>query len=124
MNTRNEQGVFGSWWGAGDECEGELTEDVGIDYRNNASELCDERWSGTSSGCAFSVARSDGVPRSGSQVPIMAEIYRHPRDTANVRQSECRHGEDLNDRGRGRTVETQGGGVSLLNALWQLQHVT
>jgi hypothetical protein len=27
---------------------------------------------------------------------------------------------DLNDRGRGRTVETQGGGVSVLRAMWEL----
>ncbi len=27
---------------------------------------------------------------------------------------------DLNDRGRGRTVETQGGGVSVLRALWEI----
>ena len=27
---------------------------------------------------------------------------------------------DLNDRGRGRTVETQGGGLSVLRAMWEL----
>jgi hypothetical protein len=27
---------------------------------------------------------------------------------------------DLNDRGRGRTVETQGGGISVLRALWEI----
>ena len=27
---------------------------------------------------------------------------------------------DLNDRGRGRTVETQGGGVSVLRAMWEI----
>jgi hypothetical protein len=30
---------------------------------------------------------------------------------------------DLNDRGRGRTVETQGGGVAVLRAMWEFVHM-
>ena len=28
--------------------------------------------------------------------------------------------QDLNDRGRGRTVETQSGGIAVLRAIWKL----
>jgi hypothetical protein len=33
---------------------------------------------------------------------------------------ECSTSHDLNDRGRGRTIETQGGGISVLRAMWEI----
>ena len=43
---------------------------------------------------------------------------RHPQHGAHPAANR-----DLNDRGKGRTVETQGGGVAVLSALWRLQNM-
>ena len=115
--TRNEKGEFGEWWGRPspkdadeddkDDTVGMLSPiSVGTDYRN------------------------DGVPRD--------EIWRLPEDDAMYRpwkygrevheQSKWEEvsaveeprQHDINDRGRGRTVETQSGGVAVLRALWKL----
>lgn len=104
--TRDSNGNFGTWWGipfqqpiqrppGGCTRPGE-----GTDYRN------------------------DGVPKN--------EIWRLPGDAAlddeeddgrEVASDVCELAEDWqsdpNDRGRGRTVETQSGGVAVLRALWQ-----
>ena len=113
--TRNQYGEFGEWWGRSarrrredeDDEKYECPNTQGTDYRN------------------------EGVP--------MDEIWRLPKDDANyegdidkVPGNQKRSWEgvdeygdplgscDLNDRGRGRTVETQSGGVAVLRAFWRL----
>ncbi len=39
---------------------------------------------------------------------------------SNVKRSAAAKGTDPNNRGRGRTVETQGGGLAVLRALWEV----
>ncbi|OWP04795.1 hypothetical protein B2J93_4077 [Marssonina coronariae] len=100
LTTRNAEGKFGMWWGAplhskpDTDAEGELPSDA-VDYRNQG---VPEQWRDT-----------------GRQT---RDLSKHNRDF------ETRGGTvripDLNDRGRGRTVETQGGGVMVLRALWEL----
>lgn len=118
--TRDEDGVFGEWWGRPSPqsqedpppqfdtpIEVEAPPNEGTDYRNH------------------------GVPRD--------EIWRLPED--DVMYESAVHIEqellgkrwvggmhtkgrflkrDINDRGRGRTVETQSGGLAVLRALWKL----
>jgi hypothetical protein len=93
LTTRNDQGLFGQWWGApsrnasGVEDLGVLSPlpDDAVDYRNG----------GTHSGNGGADDRgASSFPHSGRR--------------------------DLNDRGRGRTLETQGGGLAVLRALWEV----
>lgn len=39
-------------------------------------------------------------------------------------KSDARAQRDWNDRGRGRTIETQSGGIAVLKTLWQLMNNT
>ena len=114
--TRNQDGEFGEWWGRSA-------------WRRRHGEEEDEEFEGPSAqGTDY---RNEGVP--------MDEIWRLPEDDANFKsdtdkdlgnQERSRDGvskstdevdpRDINDRGRGRTVETQSGGVAVLRALWRL----
>lgn len=101
--TRDQHGKYGSWWGRpfrNDETDEYVGLDVpsveGTDYRNKGVPM-------------NSLWRLQGYTASdkwttGSQPGAHAA-------TSNL-------GSDLNDRGRGRTVETQSGGVGVLRALW------
>jgi len=103
LTTRDEEGKFGMWWGAPatpdrmpDIVDVILPPDA-VDYRN------------------------DGVP---GQWKEQSRIERKLRTGDSSQNEKAIQGNDLNDRGRGRTVETQGGGVSLLRALWELVDTT
>lgn len=100
--TRDREGKFGMWWTYGlwrGDCapniENLTVPDEGTDYRNN------------------------GVPKD--------EIWRLPDDHTSrpLELTSAKQGSpvfsndwDPNDRGRGRTVETQSGGVAVLRALY------
>ncbi|PQE20408.1 Six-hairpin glycosidase protein [Rutstroemia sp. NJR-2017a BBW] len=104
LSTRDAGGRFGMWWGAppaehaSDKSEPNLPDDA-VDYRNigvpKTTEWRGRRYPEGARGNQFS---SYGVDGDNQFIGI----------------------EDLNDRGRGRTVETQGGGVSVLRALWEV----
>lgn len=105
--TRDREGRFGMWWGArmgrwaGDDDE-RNRRDEGTDYRNNGVPD-DDIWQ---------------LPRSRSEPPVQ-----RPLPPGQEKQSPKRTDEgesDLNDRGRGRTVETQSGGLAVLRALYRL----
>ncbi|EHL02269.1 hypothetical protein M7I_1699 [Glarea lozoyensis 74030] len=105
-----EAGKFGMWWGApvdtaaGRNIPAQIP-DQAVDYRNLGTP---ESWNGKPFGGGnetMEANSSGGVEKRGngnmkgrSEMGIM----------------------DLNDRGRGRTVETQGGGLALLRAQWEL----
>jgi hypothetical protein len=99
MDTRDSNGRFGMWWGAnsnGDDGQHRrLDVPAGAeDYRNEG--LGDQqRW-----GIGW---------ESGIGITPPAQI----KNTSPVAAS------DINDRGRGRTVETQGGGVAVVRAMWE-----
>ncbi|KAH6720487.1 putative glycosyl hydrolase [Leptodontidium sp. MPI-SDFR-AT-0119] len=100
LTTLDSDGKFGMWWGAPPHSESEPDAEVelpdgAVDYRNN------------------------GIP---PQWKDMERYRRHAPEQSmdfktNDRKIRIR---DLNDRGRGRTVETQGGGIMVLRALWEL----
>ncbi|EPE24673.1 Six-hairpin glycosidase [Glarea lozoyensis ATCC 20868] len=110
LTTRNKAGKFGMWWGApvdtaaGRNIPAQIP-DQAVDYRNLGTP---ESWNGKPFGGGnetMEANSSGGVEKRGngnmkgrSEMGIM----------------------DLNDRGRGRTVETQGGGLALLRAQWEL----
>jgi hypothetical protein len=109
LYTRDRKGRFGSWWDAGkairDGQVNEMPVDVkgAVDYRNDAALL--SRF--------FNDANEDG----GHDAEQDAD------EKFDEKTSECRgdanHEGNMNDCGRGRTVETQGSGVAVVRALWE-----
>ena len=121
--TRDEDGVFGEWWGrlAGPRQSPHDEEDTTTSRMERPPEL------GTD-------YRNTGVPRD--------EMWRLPQDDVMYRPDDGYMGrddvrydwrqessfpvkpvpskKDINDRGRGRTVETQSGGLAVLRAFWSL----
>ncbi|TGO59387.1 hypothetical protein BCON_0045g00500 [Botryotinia convoluta] len=102
LSTKNEEGKFGMWWGV------PATQNSFTDYTRDQT-----------SGDSVDY-RNTGVPKNAEW---RGEEY--PRE---AKASKTREGvnndsgvEDPNDRGRGRTVETQGGGLSVLRALWEVE---
>lgn len=116
--TRNKHGEFGEWWGRPArrrQHEGE-EEDTGMFEGPNTQ--------GTD-------YRNKGVPMDGIwRLPEDDLMYKSDRDldAGNAQGSwEDVYGSadevglsDINDRGRGRTVETQSGGLAVLRAFWRL----
>lgn len=100
LATLNAEGKFGMWWGAPSRTE--YKPDAGVELPLDAVDY-----------------RNLGVPQQWED--------RGEQKRAAVRKNrdfESFDGEirdrDLNDRGRGRTLETQGGGIMVLRALWEL----
>ena len=103
--TRNSEGEFGMWWGIGlqsDQDSGDGVGDGAVDYRNKGVPR-DEVWR---------LQDDTGLPDGWKE-----------RSEQRVESDDWDSQKDLNDRGRGRTVETQAGGLALLRALWNLVHV-
>jgi hypothetical protein len=107
VRTRDEEGRFGMWWGAPKENLSRIWEpemelpDEAVDYRNQGVPRGKE-WRD----------RGRQRPLSEGQVGMDEHEDVGPLGGARTR--------DANDRGRGRTVETQGGGLSVLRALWEI----
>ncbi|KAF2465339.1 Six-hairpin glycosidase [Lindgomyces ingoldianus] len=114
MGTRDTRGRFGTWWGAPSGIVGMRVDDEGerekfhrtlirkgmshvlplnaMDYRNHPSTLLRDE-------------QTEGEPNI---------------DITGMKEQDFNSGNrDLNDRGRGRTVETQGGGVAVVRAMWE-----
>lgn len=112
MKTRDEKGRFGMWWGveAGTDAEQPLVPKGAVDYRN--CELDEESWEkwGSQFYLQCIVGRQNNHKSRLSQEDVMADGPTY-------------HSSDLNDRGRGRTVETQGGGVAVVRAMWEFVHM-
>ncbi|GAB7347397.1 hypothetical protein MBLNU459_g4323t1 [Dothideomycetes sp. NU459] len=118
LSTVDEDGKFGMWWGHQDGMnDTSLSVPEGaIDYRNNATVLVLSPWTMQTSP-AFEKSRLRGEMPHGSSEEIRRHLYSEvPAPPSNDAESG-----DVNDRGRGRTVETQAGGLSVLRASWELQ---
>ncbi|KAF4447427.1 hypothetical protein F53441_9038 [Fusarium austroafricanum] len=127
LKTRNSDGLFGMWWSAGIFNALATLDTDGInhnaenatDYRNQGTPD-DETWGGL----------HRWVPGTGHWSPLKSESDQHVMDnvkeelrprTGGYSSREVRsQGQDPNERGRGRTVETQVGGIALLRAYWEL----
>jgi hypothetical protein len=102
LSTKNASGLFGTWWGyryAAADYPDSLPPHA-VDYRNDATNM----------------SRGKGA---SSRKP-------HTMDDSNVyvrTDDENLATRDVNDRGRGRTVETQQGGLAVLRASWELQNL-
>ncbi|KAI4729902.1 hypothetical protein E4T49_02254 [Aureobasidium sp. EXF-10728] len=99
LSTRNASGFFGTWWGykyAVTDHPSSLPVHA-VDYRNDRSVLSTSKW-----------AASQGS-RSTDDIVVQAAEGNGYSATA-----------DVNDRGRGRTVETQQGGLAVLRSSWEL----
>ncbi|CAF9943844.1 MAG: hypothetical protein ALECFALPRED_001506 [Alectoria fallacina] len=115
--TRNQDGEFGQWWGRSarrkrhedeedEEFEGPSTQ--GTDYRNEGVPK-DEIWRLPDEDDIM--YKSDTDRDFGNAQRSRDDIYGSADEVGLL---------DINDRGRGRTVETQSGGVAILRALWRL----
>ncbi|PTB66001.1 glycoside hydrolase family 76 protein [Trichoderma citrinoviride] len=100
LTSRDERGRFGMWWGAG--LVGNHTyvfpQSDGIDH--NAANTTDYRNRGT--------PQDDIWGRESRWLPGSRKRGKRPWPR------------DANDRGRGRTVETQVGGLAVLRAYWDI----
>lgn len=138
LATRDERGRFGSWWGAFDTSfmsqrshpssshndEQPRGSENATDYRNTGPQ------SGLSNDEQKMYVDARSVASSGTAAATYFASIRdghddddgdsssHGRTTRRKSaKSSKRHTGDLNDRGRGRTVETQGSGVSVVRAM-------
>ncbi|KAJ4394065.1 hypothetical protein N0V93_003282 [Gnomoniopsis smithogilvyi] len=124
QRTKNAEGKVGMWWTAGllglqkhlpsGEDFTDLDEPGAVDYRNDGVPD-DPMWRRTPTGVTPPLMP---LPRPEQARMHAAErmILRHDDEGAKTSAA----GQDLNDRGRGRTVETQGGGLALLRAYWEI----
>lgn len=137
MRTR-DQGRIGTWWTAGllglesemprDEDGADMTVPNAVDYRNEGVPE-DPMWRRTPVGVT-----PPHLPKASlreAEAQRMEKLFQRgprPGDDENVhddynddddREARSFRG-DLNDRGRGRTVETQGSGLALLRAYWEI----
>jgi hypothetical protein len=97
LMTRDDDGKFGAWWGREYGALG--VSDELVDTSVLPAGAVDYR----------STILSDPPPFSGAGVGLAAH------------STSAKTKKDYNDRGRGRTVETQSGGVAVLRALYQWQ---
>ena len=116
--TRNQDGEFGEWWGRSarrrrDEDEDENDKKYerpntqGTDYRNEGVPM-DETWR----------LPEDDATYENDMEKVLGN---HKRSRDRVGSSGESLGScDINDRGRGRTVETKSVGVDVLRAFWRL----
>ncbi|KAI9697156.1 MAG: hypothetical protein M1820_007891 [Bogoriella megaspora] len=126
LQTRNDDGVFGQWWGhGGDKAMDDYysenpprvpdLHDNATDYRNLGTVPLDAVWQKqlTTDEMGFMEAGQGFQGLHGEK-----EITKSKDSTY-----EGTLVKDVNDRGRGRTAETQGSGVAVLRALWEFANI-
>lgn len=124
--TRDEKGRFGMWWGRSYPDSEDGAEEMdrpplplgAVDYQNDEG-LNTE----------FGLWKQEEGLRAGATTRMPkadSRVQCHGLGTLPVDQGEEAQArrQDVNNRGRGRTVETQSGGVAVLRALWQWESVT
>lgn len=107
--SRDDKGRYGMWWGrklmgSPDDIPGGEAQ-AGADYRNEGVPMND-RWR----------SPDDPALRDQKQRIRAGQKGSH-------RPSGNRTSRDPNDRGRGRTLETQSGGLAVMRALWRLSRL-
>lgn len=139
LKTRDVHGHFGMWWGAGIFPNVEVTLDNdGIDhsaanttdYRNQGTPEDDiwgdeSKWVPGSGGLGRPDLDVDDVYHADSQQHVLGGT-KEPGHFSSMKQPIGLEAgaKDPNDRGRGRRVETQIGGLALLRAYWEMAHIT
>ncbi|KAK6005535.1 hypothetical protein QM012_007177 [Aureobasidium pullulans] len=99
LSTRDASGLFGTWWGYSyaAKTHPKSLPDRAVDYRNDASILTTSKWAHAGKSHSTAVTGRQAAESNGDFTTA-----------------------DVNDRGRGRTVETQQGGLSVLRSSWEL----
>ncbi|KAL9131576.1 MAG: hypothetical protein Q9217_000533 [Psora testacea] len=119
--TRNGDGEFGEWWGGA--AASTVDERECHDCQESRFERPAKR--GTD-------YRNEGVPRDDIwRLQKADDLYKNQVSQNSWRfippdlpaTAEAKHKKDINDRGRGRTVETQSGGLAVIRAAWKLRHL-
>ncbi|KAJ8118946.1 hypothetical protein OPT61_g146 [Boeremia exigua] len=106
LRTRNEQGRFGSWWGADSNVGDSLkvkVETNATDYRNKPGRYM----------AHFEGIIGKSIDEEDDDERLAGHDMTGDHDDDTISDSS----RDLNDRGRGRTVETQGSGIAVLRAM-------
>ncbi|KAK8064893.1 glycosyl hydrolase [Apiospora phragmitis] len=139
LGTRDADGKFGQWWTASLlreyegawptlETDGIDHASAGVDYRNYGVPN-DTTWRQSSD--LVMIPKPDlpiDIPATdaaeGGQKPLnrAPDSTKSQSPTTRVKRERKRRKEDPNDRERGRTVETQGGGLALIRAYWSIVH--
>lgn len=109
LGTRDDEGRFGMWWGAGVFDAVVTLDSDGIDH--NAANTTDYRNQGTPEDDTWGGNRP-WIPGTGR--------WAVPEPASGQQELRRRGVQDPNTRGRGRTVETQIGGLALLRAYWEI----
>ncbi|RGP66374.1 glycosyl hydrolase [Fusarium sporotrichioides] len=123
LETRDDSGLFGMWWGAGIFDASVTLDNDGI--KHDAENSTDYRNRGTPAGETWG-GRHRWLPGTGGLSPLESNPDQQVMDVAGdgllprTRRVSTRGVKDPNTRGRGRTVETQVGGIALLRAYWEL----
>ena len=108
LATKDEEGRFGMWWGR------QYPDVKGVDFQlpDLQADECDYR--NPAGGCQYNETWYPEPHSSSASDDELSPV---------ARQRYSRENGDVNDRGRGRTVETQSGGLAVLRALWQWESV-
>lgn len=118
QETKNENGEYGTWWGKHPwnwwPSELETPNDEGTDYRNDGIPH-NEVWRLPDEDVLLEELGQPKLAGSREDNGIHSQSTETLRSQAEFTQW------DLNDRGRGRTVETQSGGLAVLRALYRWQ---
>ncbi|KJZ76143.1 hypothetical protein HIM_04599 [Hirsutella minnesotensis 3608] len=131
LETRDPRGRFGMWWGAG--AFGRVVVSRFTDGINhNAYNVTDYRNQGTPQNAIWGQGNR-WVPGSRSMKMACVDDFMNPvsdhRELGDMRiwgleaKEMPKREDDPNNRGRGRTVETQAGGLALLRAYYELSQL-
>ncbi|KAL4890817.1 hypothetical protein BDV59DRAFT_77912 [Aspergillus ambiguus] len=132
LMTRDEDGKFGMWWGRkyrqldSTVPTTSLLPRGAIDYRNYGEQAeGSEPLAGMLRGFASQLTddQSASVEHVKPGLSYPGRTYEQTRMTGTRGPGQIRES-DYNDRGRGRTVETQSMGIAVLRALYQWKYVS
>jgi len=122
QEARNDDGEYGTWWGKHPWpwAEEERT-DEGTDYRNRGVPD-DEVWR---------LPEDDSILQGTGQPTVVGiQVLEEPTSLSDQQTLDAEHRakspwDDPNSRGRGRTVETQSGGLAVMRALfnWEMWYM-
>lgn len=121
LGSRDEKGRFGMWWNAREGVESPALPEGAVDFWNLDAEGSATNWKESD------VRWSNAVQKYGGGRVLDARGRLRTDSSASQEEDEIsadagatEAASDPNTRGRGRTVETQGGGVAVLRALVEL----
>ena len=116
LMTKDKRGEYGGWWGRSAKAWSE-GEDLGK-LQDAPTKGRDCRNYGVPNDDVWRLATADNLHEKDMRHGEWERIERE----ASTKSAMEKLDKDINDRGRGRTVETQSGGLAVLRAAWKLTH--